>query len=347
MPKVSIVVPVYNAQNWLEKCIESLIAQTESDIEIILVDDKSTDDSLDICEKYERQDSRIRVIRKENGGPHSARKAGTMAATAEYVMYVDSDDWIESDMAEKLLYGMQKSKSQCLIFAFTEHIGEKINLAYNKIESGIYSGERLKEEVFKKMLCPEASFEQSIVPALWGKLFETETMRKVMQEVDEDIWIGEDLACTMKYVLGCKCIQIDNSEHGYHYIVRENTITTKQDPKYFDKAYRLGKLLEKTILNKNMEFLQTNINYYKLFLLYREIGVALKSEDKEILNQYLSEMEKAAKTPMYQELKEQISWQRLQVTRIEKRLLRSLLYGRYQEFRGVCYLLYWNRRRKG
>ena len=103
MPKVSIVVPVYNVENYLEFCVRSLKAQTLKDIEIILVDDGSPDNSGKICDELAKTDSRISVVHKQNGGLSSARNAGIAVARGEYIGFVDSDDWVEPDMYEHLL----------------------------------------------------------------------------------------------------------------------------------------------------------------------------------------------------------------------------------------------------
>ena len=92
---ISIIVPVYNAEKYLNRCIDSILKQTFTDLEIILVDDGSTDDSLKICEEYQKQDDRIIVIHKDNGGSTSARKAGVRIAKGAYIAFVDSDDWID------------------------------------------------------------------------------------------------------------------------------------------------------------------------------------------------------------------------------------------------------------
>lgn len=99
---VSTIVPIYNAEKYLEKCVDSIIAQTYKDVEIILVNDGSVDRSGAICDEYSKRDSRIKVIHKENGGLSSARNAGLDVASGEYVSFVDSDDWIENDMIETL-----------------------------------------------------------------------------------------------------------------------------------------------------------------------------------------------------------------------------------------------------
>ena len=100
---ISIIVPVYNAEKTLTRCVEALLGQTYSNIEILLIDDGSKDRSLDICREFARKDPRLKVIYKKNGGVSSARNAGLDTATGTYVMFCDSDDWVESDWCETLL----------------------------------------------------------------------------------------------------------------------------------------------------------------------------------------------------------------------------------------------------
>ena len=106
--KISIIVPVYNVENDLDRCVKSIMQQTYKNIEIILVDDGSPDRCPEMCDKYAQQDSRIKVIHKENGGLSDARNVGLNEAGGDFVMYVDSDDYIESDSCEQLLKTMQE-----------------------------------------------------------------------------------------------------------------------------------------------------------------------------------------------------------------------------------------------
>ncbi len=111
MAKVSVVVPVYNVEKYLERCIESIRNQTLEDIEIILVDDGSPDNCPKICDGFAEKDSRIKVIHKKNGGLSSARNAGIYAATGEYIGYIDSDDYAEPDMFE-ILYDSSHGRNR-------------------------------------------------------------------------------------------------------------------------------------------------------------------------------------------------------------------------------------------
>ena len=345
MAKVSIVVPVYNSQEWIEKCVTSLIKQTETDIEIILVDDKSTDRSLDICERLSDRDNRIKVICKENGGPHSARKAGTRDATADYVMYVDSDDWIDSDMVERMLKKLLENDCECILCGLIVHYPDNTITSDNKIVPGKYHGDKITEELYKKMLCPEESFEQRIQPSLCGKIFLTEKMRVIMEELDEDIWIGEDLACTMLYILNSKKVLVDNQIHGYHYEIRDNSITTRYDSHYFDKVVRLSTFLEKNIEKMEMNFFRQNIIYFEIYLLYRQIGIAINAKDKSLFWQYVKNMERAVNFPLYVRNKKYINWKKFKVSKYEKLLLYCLFYKIEPMFEVLCYILFLRRKK--
>ena len=103
MPKVSVVIPVYKVEPFLRRCVDSVLHQTLTDLDIVLVDDGSTDHCPQICDSYAQQDSRVQVIHKQNGGLASARNAGMRAATGEYLFFLDSDDWIEADGGEYIL----------------------------------------------------------------------------------------------------------------------------------------------------------------------------------------------------------------------------------------------------
>ena len=103
MPKLSVIVPVYNTEKYLRECIDSILAQSFTDFELILVDDGSTDKSGDICDAYGRLDHRVRVIRQNNSGVTAARKRGAETAVGEYISFVDSDDWIEPNMYQEML----------------------------------------------------------------------------------------------------------------------------------------------------------------------------------------------------------------------------------------------------
>ncbi len=117
-PKVSVIIPVYNVKDYLDQCIRSILAQTLKEIEVILVDDGSTDGSETICDKYVKRDTRIKVIHKKNGGLSSARNSGVAIAEADYVMFVDGDDWVEPQFCELPYYAAKSNNADVVMFLY-------------------------------------------------------------------------------------------------------------------------------------------------------------------------------------------------------------------------------------
>lgn len=149
-PLISVIVPVYNVEAWLPRCVDSILSQTYEKLEILLVDDGSTDDSGLICEEYAKKDTRIRVIHKENGGLSSARNAGLDAASGEYIGFVDSDDWIEPEMYAEMLALMEQNHAQLVCagrYDVDGGTGEKtVGLCPKRQEQ--VSGEELAGRIF-------------------------------------------------------------------------------------------------------------------------------------------------------------------------------------------------------
>lgn len=131
--KVSLIIPVYNVEKYLHYCIESIISQNYKNIEIILIDDQSSDQSGEICDRYREKDNRIIVIHKKNGGAASARNAGLDVSTGEYVMFVDSDDWLEPNAIELLLNLIKEKKCDIVQYQYTdEYVGKSQKHSYIK-----------------------------------------------------------------------------------------------------------------------------------------------------------------------------------------------------------------------
>lgn len=120
-PLVSVIVPVFNTERYITQCLESLRLQTLEQIEILLIDDGSVDSSIEICDSYARKDSRFKVIHKKNEGVSAARNDGIDAAQAEYIMFVDSDDWVEIDFCENAYKKAKESKADMVLFLYTQH----------------------------------------------------------------------------------------------------------------------------------------------------------------------------------------------------------------------------------
>lgn len=145
MAKVSVIIPVYNVDKYLSKCLDSVIAQTCSDIEIICVNDGSTDNSAQILSEYSNRDSRIKMITKPNGGLFSARHVGMVSAAGEYLLFVDSDDWIEKTLVEKTLNKITETGADVVIFGAYSVKGKSVS-------KGMYSVNKIPAKFKERIL---------------------------------------------------------------------------------------------------------------------------------------------------------------------------------------------------
>ena len=277
---ISIICPIYNITSYLEKCIQSIIGQSYSELEIILVDDGSTDGSAEICDRYASLDNRIKVLHKPNGGLVSARKAGLEAATGEYVIYVDGDDWVESDLCENMLKEMLDSGADLVDADYYMDMGQEVISMHSNISYGRYS----VEEIISLMLCDENFNECRLKAYLWSKMFRRELLERVQYAVDERITFGEDVAVTYPYVLQCKKISILNYS-GYHYVQHlSSMVYTKKDDEQIRNTLLIKGLYHNFIKDANFGILLQELNQYsKLLFTLRNISYFDQASNGEYL----------------------------------------------------------------
>ncbi|MCI8416919.1 MAG: glycosyltransferase family 2 protein [Lachnospiraceae bacterium] len=225
---ISVIIPVYNAEEYLDQCVRSVCRQTYTELEIILVNDGSTDRSYDICEKFRKQDQRIRVIHNENKGLVSARIDGINASRGEYIAFVDADDWIEPAMYEEMYKTMQQEQVDIVMSGRFEDTGDVSRAVYHGIPKGRYDRQSLVRDVFPKMIVNENFFEWGIFPGLWDKLFRRENLYKYQNKVDRAIRMGEDAACVYPCILNAKSIYI-MGKCFYHYRQSTGTMVKQKD----------------------------------------------------------------------------------------------------------------------
>lgn len=224
---ISIIVPIYNIEKYLPQCIESICHQTYRDLEIVLVNDGSTDGCRDICEYYRRKDSRIVVIHKENGGLVSARKAGLKAASGEYIAYVDGDDWIEPVMYERMYQAIVEQNVDVVMCGRYEDTGNIHKSVFHGIPEGKYGKQTLIDEVYPRMIVNDAFFEWGIFPGVWDKLFRHDCIECFQMAVDERIVMGEDAACVYPCLLSVNSVYIIH-ECLYHYRQTTSSMVKQQ-----------------------------------------------------------------------------------------------------------------------
>ena len=233
---ISIIVPIYNVKDYLVRCIESIIHQTYQNLEIILVDDGSTDGSGEICDIYAAKDPRIIVIHKENSGTVvGARKAGAIAATGEYVISVDGDDWIGNTRIEILVYkGITSGADMIYLNGRYIQWGEKYALEEPCIKEGYYSA----DEIYPYLQDTGVCFVRRLFPSMgcWG--IRNDLHRKIQLMIDDRIFTTSDQVFFWLCLLEAKNVYV-LKETGYYYVMRDSSITHSPGTRRLQSIFRV------------------------------------------------------------------------------------------------------------
>ena len=231
MPKISVIVPVYNVEKYLSDCLDSILKQTFTDIEIICVNDGSTDNSRKILEEYKNKDSRIRIVDKENGGLSSARNAGMKAATGEFYSFIDSDDWADITMLEKLYNNAVKNSSDiviCGVNQYDETNKQNIEGDYFTLK---YFDKSFDDRVFSYE--DTLSFTMNVCVMAWNKLYRKSFVDGLNAKFPEGL-IFEDGPFFFSIYFKTKRVSIVR-ELLYNYrINRQGSIVQKGGQKFID-----------------------------------------------------------------------------------------------------------------
>lgn len=192
MPKLSVIVPVYNTEKYLRECIESILAQTFTDFELILVDDGSIDSSGAICDEYAGKDRRIQVIHQPNAGVTNARKSGVRCAGGTYFSFVDSDDWIHPEMFEQMVAKGEATNADMVVCDICLEYEAKTEISPSLAEEGFYTKDQLCDKIYPTMLMDVKFRRPGILGSSCNKLFHRNLVKKVFWQVDDSFVYGED-----------------------------------------------------------------------------------------------------------------------------------------------------------
>lgn len=221
--RVSVIVPIYNSEKYLDKCIESIIAQTYSNIEIILVNDGSQDNSLDIMKEYARQSSKIKLLSRENKGQFQTRMDGISLATGQYITFIDADDWIDAQMIENMMKFQNEYNADIIRCSYVdEHIEENRHVINKPAYKDITY---VKKQEFKEKVYP-VFISTHQINSVWGQLIRREKIGQY--QGDEKIRIAEDLMFNLKLYQDIDSI-VFIPEPYYHYRTNIEGITNKKD----------------------------------------------------------------------------------------------------------------------
>ena len=238
---ISVIVPIYKVEKYLRKCVESILSQTHTNLEIILVDDGSPDNCGAICDEYAKQDARIKVIHKPNGGLSDARNAGLDIMTGEYVAFVDSDDWIGPRMYETLLQMLKLFQADIAIGGVADELEQNGKVTTVKVTN-------YREKPFYESATEAMHRFFTTAWAAWDKLYKADLFWDIRYPVGE---INEDEAIVLQLLSKCSCVCYTN-EVFYHYMRRPSSgsITTA--------SFSVKKLAWQAHCRDNLEFVQAH-----------------------------------------------------------------------------------------
>ena len=235
MPQVSVIVPVYNAQNTLGRCVNSILSQTFRDLELILVDDGSTDGSPEICRNWADLDGRVRIIRQENAGVSRARNRGLAEARGKYVQFADADDCVAPDMTEKLVEALRERPGDIVVCSCWQ-VGET-----QRSKLGLYTDDKLvldHDEMWQEML--RLVWDTSSMESPWNKLYERNLIEANGLRFPEDLSLGEDFLFNLAYFRCCGgLVFLPDPLYFYHVGQTGDTLSSRPRPDFLQTMCRV------------------------------------------------------------------------------------------------------------
>ncbi|WP_270504841.1 glycosyltransferase family 2 protein [Eubacterium limosum] len=277
---ISVVIPVFNVEPYLRKCINSIVSQTFEKIEIIIVDDGSTDRSGIISDEY-KNDCRVKVIHKSNEGAAEARKIGVKAASGKYIAFVDSDDWIEYNTFEIISKVIDRYNADIITWGFStvsidNYVESKMNYNYC---SGFYNEDDIVEKIYPTSLSnSKGIWGRDYIPALWNKVFKKELIVKNIDSINKEIIIGEDLALSFSCLLDAKSIYILNDQFLYYYRNTPYSIMKRYNKNYLHSTIKLIDCLDKCVEKVGVYDFKKQINANTIFFIIDILKNELKNE---------------------------------------------------------------------
>lgn len=245
--KISIIVPVYNAEAYLKRCADSLISQTYENIEILFVNDGSTDNSGQICDEWRQRDPRINVIHKENGGLVSAWKAGVEKSTGDYLCFVDSDDWINASMIREMAEYLTGNEREIVASDYIiERENGKKQYVWQELSPGIYEGKALAK-VIPKLLGQEKRY---VCISRCMKLISRRLIEENCKYSDPDIRTGEDTTIMLPALIDCQRLVIMDHKAYYHYLYVKESMIHQYDKGLFENIKRLKEIINRILADK-------------------------------------------------------------------------------------------------
>ena len=245
---VSVIIPVYNTVKYLKKCVNSLIAQTYQNVEILLVDDGSTDDSGALCDWFANKYPQIQVFHKENGGLVSSWKYGTERSRGEYLCYVDSDDWVDPQMLAEMMQHVTGGDREIIS---SDYVIERDNgtseAVYQRLAPGEYERDTLVKKVLPYVLGQEHRY---VTISRCMKLISRKLVLDNMHYCDPSIRMGEDMTLMLPALLDCERLVVMDHKAYYHYLYVTASMVHQYDPGLYENNKKLMEIVKHVLEDK-------------------------------------------------------------------------------------------------
>lgn len=259
-PLVSVIVPVYNTQEFLPRCLDSILNQSYANMQIILVNDGSTDNSLSICERYVAKDARIQIISQPNQGIIAAKRAGIRLCRGKYVMFADSDDWIEPELLEMMVQTMRECGCRLVCSNVYMDLENSTIEKKNAIPPGIYETDRIAKNLFYY----KNTDSYGILPYSVAKLYPRDMLKEVLDRISDDIRYAEDKAIVFSCVFQNIKICFTDAIY-YHYCIRDGSACQSENQNYLVELTAFYKYAKKLFdAHKEREHLLWQLGKYLL-----------------------------------------------------------------------------------
>ena len=243
---ISVIVPIYNSEKYIKKCIESILSQTYNNFEIILIDDGSTDNSPTICDEYAKQDNRIKVVHKKNGGVSSSRNCGIKLAKGKYLTFIDSDDYFDNYFLANSIKGINNVDMYLSGLKMELYDGNKIakTIDYTQSKSSIMT----IKELFEKQ---NITYPHTCICGPWAKLYKTSIIKNKNILFDEKTNLGEDTLFNLTYFKNIKNVFFDKKAYYHYRRINNESLFSSYHPDIYEKHIKVYDTIRNLLKSQN------------------------------------------------------------------------------------------------
>lgn len=245
--KISIIVPVYNAENYLKKCVDSLVNQTYRNLEIVLVDDGSGDSSGRLCDEYAKEDSRVLAVHKQNGGLVSAWKRGVSESSGQFLCFADSDDWVDLTMIEEMAAHLTGQEREIVASDYVIERQEGGEFVWQQLSPGEYLEQDVREKVIPNLLGRERRY---VTISRCMKLIGRKLVEENQKYSDPSVVMGEDMMLMLPSLIDCKRLFVMDHKAYYHYRYVRESMVHKYDMGMYENIRKLVKITKGIVEDK-------------------------------------------------------------------------------------------------